>query len=78
MRYEYIIAGEVQEFNISVEVTNGGEDSFGTLLQLRIPTSITYRIAYAWDRNLVIGCDIMIQPVGFVSLSSLLGALYIG
>ncbi|KAI6658508.1 Integrin alpha [Oopsacas minuta] len=55
-RYGHIIAGEVTEFNISVEVSNSGEDSFGTTLQLIIPRGITYRILYVDDENLVIGC----------------------
>ena len=57
-RYGHIVAGEVKEFNISVEVSNGGEDSFGTSLQLTIPRGVTYRITYAEDRDIVIGCRI--------------------
>ena len=55
-RYTHIIAGEVTEFNISVAVSNAGEDSFGTTLQLTMPKGVTYRILYVDDKNLVIGC----------------------
>ena len=55
-RYDRIIAGEVGEFNISVAVSNTGEDSFGTSLELTLPKGVTYRISYADSQDFVVGC----------------------